>query len=224
MTDKTISVLVADDHKLFRSGIISLLENEREIFVVGEAENGDELVEKYFLLKPDVVLADISMPVLSGTDAIKKIKKTDDSIRVLFLSMHDDEEYIYYCLKAGGRGLISKNIMKGELILAIKRVYEGGNYFGANRTDDNLRDLMNKYQVFKDHNISGLEDFSQREDEILHLISEGLTSSEIAEKLFISKRTVDTHRTHLMQKLNLKSLPEFIKYAINYTTAKRKNN
>ena len=224
MTEKTISVLVADDHKLFRSGIISLLENEREIFVVGEAENGQELEEKYFKLKPDIVLVDISMPVLSGTDAVKKIKKTDDSIKALFLSMHDDEEYIYYCLKAGGKGLISKNIMKGELILAIKKVYEGGNYFGINRTEDNLRELLNKYQVYKDHNLAGIQDFSQREVAILQLISEGLTSSEIAERLLIGKRTVDTHRTHLMQKLNLKSLPELIKYAINYTTAKEKNN
>ena len=222
MIDKTISVLVADDHKLFRSGIISLLENEREIFVVGEAENGEELVEKYFKLKPDIVLVDISMPILDGMDAVKRIKKTDDSIRALFLSMHDDEEYTYYCLKAGGKGLISKNIMKGELILAIKKVYEGGNYFGTIKTEENLKELVNKYHVFKNRNLSGI-DFSQREVEILQLISEGLTSNEIAEKLLISKRTVDTHRTHLMQKLNLKSLPELIKYAINYSTAKGKN-
>jgi two-component system response regulator NreC len=222
MINKTISVLVADDHKLFRSGIISLLENEREIFVVGEAENGEELVEKYFRLKPDIVLVDISMPVLNGTEAVKKIKKTDDSVKALFLSMHDEEEYIYYCLKAGGKGLISKNIMKGELILAIKKVYEGGNYFGTNKTEENLKELVNKYQAFKSQTLSGI-DFSQREAAILQLISEGLTSNEIAEKLLISKRTVDTHRTHLMQKLSLKSLPELIKYAINYSSAKEKN-
>jgi len=222
MLNKTIRILVADDHKLFRSGIISLLENEREVLVVGEAENGDELVEKYFKLKPDVVLVDISMPGLTGTEAIKKIRRKDQSIKALFLSMHDDEEYIYHCRKAGGKGLISKNIMKGELILAIKKVYEGGNYFGINLTERRLNDLTSKYHVLMENPKGDIDILSPREEQILRFISEGLTSGEIAEKLFVSKRTIDTHRTNLMQKLDLKSLPELIRYAINYTTAKEK--
>ena len=224
MTDKTIRVLVADDHKLFRSGIISLLENEHEVFVIGEAENGEELVESYFRLKPDIILVDISMPVLSGTEAVKKIKKKDDSAKALFLSMHDDEEYIFFCFKAGGKGLVSKNIMKGELLFAIKKVYNGGNYFGINWTEEKLNDLVNKYRVVKDSGFVHIEEiFSQREARILELISEGLTSGEIAEKLFVGKRTIDAHRTHLMQKLNLRSLPELIKYSIHYKMAKEKN-
>jgi len=215
MPDLRIRLLIADDHNLFRSGIINLLENEKDIFVIGEAATGEEMVSKYFELKPNIILADISMPELNGIEALQKIRLRDNSVKVLFLSMFEGEEYIYYCIKAESMGLISKKVMKGELLYAIKSVHEGKRYFGIDLTEEKILEIINRFDKgnievdFKD------DVLSPREIQILKFISDGLTSNEMAEKLFISKRTIDTHRTHMMQKLNLKSLPELIKYAIN---------
>ncbi len=216
-----IRILLADDHQLFRSGIISLLKNVDEINIIGEAENGEELFEKFFEKKPDIILSDISMPLLSGTEAVMRILETDRSAKVLFLSMYDSEEYIYYSIKAGGLGLVSKNILKKELIKAIKIVNRGKRYFGNGWPEKNLSELLNRYdsiltpQVYYNNTYLSL-----REIEILKFISDGLTSKEIANKLRLSKRTIDTHRTNLMQKLYLKTLPELIKFAIQFTLNK----
>lgn len=219
--NQSIRIIVADDHALFRSGIMSLLEDAREIFVVGQVENGQELIDKYFELRPDVILTDISMPIFSGTEAVKTIKEKDPSVKALFLSMHEGEEYIYHCLKAGGSGLVSKNILKGELIFALRTIYNGNKYFGATWTEEKLEALMMKYDSADLANPTISSGLSAREIEILKFIGEGLTSSEIAEKTGISKRTIDTHRTHLMQKLNLKNLPELIRYAIQFSLRNR---
>ncbi|OGU29504.1 MAG: hypothetical protein A2057_14055 [Ignavibacteria bacterium GWA2_35_9] len=216
MNDNGIRILIADDHNLFREGIINLLETEIDVFIVGEADTGESLVIKYFELKPDVVLADISMPVLSGIDALKKLKELGESPKFLFLSMYDGDEYIYYCAKAGCYGLISKKVMKGELLFAIKTVNEGNKYFGMNITEKRVREIINNFDKKVERTGTGNELLTPREEQILRLISEGLTSSEIAERLLVSKRTIDTHRTHLIQKLNLKSLPDLIKYSINF--------
>ncbi|MCU7492697.1 MAG: response regulator transcription factor [Bacteroidota bacterium] len=215
----SIRIVVADDHSLFRSGIISLLEDAAEIFVVGEATDGGDLYEKYFELKPDVILVDISMPGVTGIEALKKILARDPSAKALFLSMHEGEEYVYHILKSGGKGLISKNVMKGELVYAIKTVYSGKKYFGAYWTEERLEELREKYSGGDGGGISvqlAEASLTQREIEILRLIGEGYTSNEIASKTGLSKRTVDTHRIHLMSKLGIKSLPELIKYAIQY--------
>lgn len=216
--NKKIRVIVADDHRLFRSGIMSLLADEREIYVIGEAKNGEELVNLFFEHKPDLLLVDISMPFLSGIEAVKEIRKKDRSVKALFLSMHDSEEYIYNVIKIGGLGLVSKNVMKGELVYAIKTAYEGNQYFGQNWTPDKLRDLKSRFEF-----LSGAEktedgvNLTPREREVLKLIGDGLTSQEIANRIHLSKRTVDSHRAHLLKKLGLNSLSELIKYAIKYS-------
>ncbi len=213
-----IKVLIADDHQLFRSGVISILKDTPEICVIGEAANGEELFKKFFELYPDVILTDISMPMLSGIEAVSMIKETLKLTKVLFLSMYDAEEYIYYCLKAGGLGLVSKNILKNELIEAIKTVNQGERYFGKEWTDHRLSVLLDRFDSILSSKIMFDNSLiSPRETEILKYISDGLTSKEIAVKLKLSKRTVDTHRTHLMQKLSLKSLPELIRFAIQFT-------
>ncbi|MGE5354505.1 MAG: response regulator transcription factor [Acidobacteriota bacterium] len=216
----SIRIVVADDHSLFRSGIISLLEDAAEIFVVGEATDGGDLYEKYFELKPDVILVDISMPGVTGIEAMKKILARDPSAKALFLSMHEGEEYVYHILQSGGKGLISKNVMKGELVYAIKTVYTGKKYFGAYWTDERLEELRQKYSAGDGGGGISIQlaaaSLTQREIEILRLIGEGYTSNEIAQKTELSKRTVDSHRIHLMSKLGIKSLPELIKYAIQY--------
>ena len=205
-----------DDHNLFREGIKNLLETEKDIFIVGEADTGESLVTKYFELKPDIVLADISMPQLSGINALKKLKEMGQSPKFLFLSMFDEDEYIYSCAKAGCYGLVSKKIMKGELLFAIKTVNEGKRYFGMNITEENIKEIIANFDKKAERTGNGYEFLTPREIQILKLISEGLTSSEIAERLFVGKRTIDSHRTHLIQKLNLKSLPDLIKYSINF--------
>ncbi|MGE5379236.1 MAG: response regulator transcription factor, partial [Candidatus Aminicenantes bacterium] len=115
MSENTIRVLIADDHNLVRGGIVSLLDSVSDIYVVGEADNGQDLISKYFEIKPDVVLTDISMPILTGIEAVKQIKKRDPSARILFVSVYEGNEYVYQILKVGGNGLVHKSIVKGEL-------------------------------------------------------------------------------------------------------------
>jgi two-component system response regulator NreC len=217
-----IRLLVADDHNLFRSGIINLLSDEKDIFVVGEAASGKELIERYFELKPDIVLADISMPDMDGIEALKKIKEKDPGVKFLFLSMYEGEEYIYYCNSAGGKGLISKKVLKGELLFGLQTVAENGKYFGTEIDEKKLEEISKKYNKKINPDDLTSDSLTPREKKILELIGEGFTSNEIAEKLFLSKRTIDTHRTHLIQKLNLKSLPELIKYAITFNISNNK--
>ena len=214
---ENIKILVADDHKLFRSGIMKILNGYDHFSAIAEAENGEELINKYFELMPDVLLVDISMPVLSGIEAIKKIKKTDATVKVLFLSMYDSEEYVYSCLIAGGSGLINKNSMEEELIFAIQKVSNNEKYFGKDYPEDKLKELLNRYKsIHQKSNIADISELTKREIEVLNLIGEGLTSLEIADKLMISVRTVESHRAHLIHKLDIKSLPELIKFAIEY--------
>ncbi len=214
----SIRVLIADDHQLFRSGVVSLLKDAEHIVIAGEAENGEELYNKYFEVKPDMVLSDISMPLISGIESIQKIKKEDETAKVLFLSMYDGEEFIYYTVKAGGLGLVSKNIVKDELVSAIKAVSEGKYYFGRNFKEEDLASLIEKFDSILSPKLllDGLP-LSPREIQTIKFISEGLTSKEIAGIIKVSKRTVDTYRTHVMQKLNLKSLPELIKFSIQFS-------
>ena len=128
MQNTTIKILVADDHKLFRRGIVKLLESHSNIYVIGEAENGQQLLDEYFKVSPDIVLVDIAMPVMTGLESVEKIKESDPKAKALFLSMFDNDEYIYKVLKSGGMGLINKNIMEGELIFAIEQVYNNRKY------------------------------------------------------------------------------------------------
>src|SRR3989337_1570920 len=195
MLTHIIKILIADDHELFRKGIISLLLHEEKIRILGEANDGKDLIYKYFKLKPDLVITDISMPELSGFEAVSILSDKDPGIRVIYLSMYGGEDYIYHCIKSGGSGLIHKNVTKKELLHAIKIISEGKKYFGQGFSDEQIEKL----------------------------IADGLTSNEIADKLYSAKRTVDTHRGRIMQKLKLNSFPELIKYAISYAAFKKKN-
>lgn len=212
-----IKILLADDHELFRKGLVGLIENEKNIEIVGEARNGNDLVEKYFILQPDLVIADISMPVLSGPEAVRKIKERDNKAKVLFLSMFHGEDYIYHCYKSGGMGLVSKDISKPELLKAITKVVVGKFYFGSDYTEVELEKIIKTYdEEFQELNITESIMLTAKEEEVLLLIGRGFTSIEIADKLHISKRTVDTHRSHLIQKLKLESMPQLIKYSVAY--------
>ncbi len=221
MFENDVTILLAEDHELVMEGIESLLHALPGYYVVGKAKNGKELIDKYFKLKPDVVLADINMPEMSGPDAMKEVLKTDPSALFLFLSMFQGEDYINMIYSAGGRGLINKDISKGELSLAIKLTAEGKYYFGPGWDVKKLEELKLKYEKKKGERPDGVESLlTVREREIIDLIAQGLTSKEIAEKLFLSKRTVDSHRARIMAKLDIHSLPEFIKLAVNLSKTK----
>ena len=220
MIENKFTILIADDHTLFRSGIISLIEGAEEIKIIGEASNGKELVRLYKELNPDLLLIDISMPEKTGLEAAKEIRERDKDVKILFLSMHEGTDYIYHTIKSGGNGLINKNILKAELLQAIKSVMTGKDYFGINYSESDIRDIVKKYDSFTEPPVFMQSSrLSEKEKEVLLLISEGLTSSEIAERMFIGKRTVDSHRISIMQKLQLNSLPELIRYSIDFSTA-----
>jgi len=218
-------ILIADDHKLFRAGIIKILSSIHNILIIGEAENGEELIRKYYELDPDILLADISMPLLSGVEAVKKIKETNENVKALFLSMYDSEEYVYSCLISGGMGLINKNCMEEELVNAIEMVFDGRRYFGKNYPEEKLEELLMSYETIRQKsNGRDVSALTKRELEILNLIGDGFTNSEIADRITISKRTAETHKFNIMHKLNIKSLPELIKFAIDFTHNEKTNS
>ena len=220
----TIKTLVADDHKLFRSGIIKLLKDHQSINIIAEAENGSELIERYFEVYPDIVLADIAMPQKSGLEAVSEIKKNDPEVKALFLSMYDNDEYKYKVLKSGGMGLINKNIMEGELTYAIEQVYNGEIYFRGNWTKDKLDLLVSEFESLENQQLIDNYVISFREEQILKMLTEGFTSQQMARKLEISKKTVDFYRSNIMRKIGLNSIAELVRFALKYFETKEDFN
>jgi len=213
---KKIRILVADDHNIVRQSIVGLIEANPEVCIIAEAEDGEKLVEKYFKFKPDVVVTDISMPRLNGLEAAKKILASDSKAKIIFLSIHNTDEYIYKCLKIGAKGLVGKDILIGELINAIETVAQGERYFlGKNETE--IKKIANGIENKKITDTGSLvEQLTHREKEVLRSLSLGLTSEEIADKLIVSKRVVDITRMSIMEKLGLKTLHQLIRFAVEY--------
>jgi len=214
---KPIRIIIADDHKLFRSGIISLLEDAEEILIVSEVESGEDLIEKYSEINPDLILVDISMPGINGIEAVKTIKKEHEDVKALMLSMYDSDEYVFYALKSGAKGLLSKNTMKGELIHAIKNVYSGKRYFGKTLNEEKLIELEKKYRMLVSTDLESFNRLNMKDKNILEYISKGMTSQEIADQYKVSKKAIDYYRSRIMQRLGIKSLPELISYAVRYS-------
>lgn len=204
-----IKILIADDHALVRSGIITLLKSEKEFTIVGEACDGEAAVDQVQNLNPDIVLMDISMPKQSGLEAAAIIRKKFPSTRVLILTMHDNEEYAYQIWNSGAGGYILKNSDKSELITAIKEVVGGRRFFS--RT---LSDKMVDYYKRRPKPAGDPAILTKREREIIKLIADGMTNQEIADRLFISPRTVDTHRSNIMQKLDVKNTAALVRFAL----------
>ncbi|MGE5496827.1 MAG: response regulator [Syntrophothermus sp.] len=218
-----IRLLIADDHGLFRKGIVNILVQSNIIDVVGEAQDGEELIEKYFQLKPDILLADISMPGMSGLEAFEKIFKKDPEAKALFLSMHDEEEYVYKVARAGGMGLINKNYLEEELYTVIEKVSRGETFFPFNITPSEFIDRYERYEQKKAEELSGdIGELTEREKEVFLLVGKGYSSSQIGEALQISDRTVSTHRAHIMDKLNLKTFHALFKLAVEYALKEKK--
>ena len=206
-----IRILLADDHTILRSGIRALLEVEPGLSVIGEAEDGRAAVSMACKLKPNVVLMDIAMPLLNGLEATRQIKIQCPDVKVLVLSMHDNEEYIRQALEAGAMGYILKDAAPGELIGAIRSVYRGEAVLSPAVTRLVIEDYLRWGGTRPQEESDSL---SPREREVLQLIAEGYTNKQIAEILSISIKTVQAHRNNLMQKLDLHDRGELIKYAI----------
>ena len=203
-----IRILVVDDHAIMRDGIRALLNLRDDIEIVGEASEGNEAIEKAEELAPDVVVMDIAMPGMDGLEATRRITKKNPKVKVLVLSQHDNKEYILSAIKAGVVGYVPKRALGLELVSAIRAVHQGDSYLYPSAAAAVIRDYL-KGAVKEPY-----DRLTAREREILTLIAEGHTSREIADKLFISLKTVLGHRTKIMEKLDLHNRSELIKYAI----------
>ena len=206
-----IRVLIADDHTILRDGIRSLLENEEDMLVVGEAEDGRAVVKLAKSLKPDVVLMDIVMPLLNGLEATRQIKVCCPHVKTLILSMHENEAYIRQALANGAMGYILKDAAARDLLGAIRAVVQGEAVLSPAITRLVIEDYLRWGDLDPPQEPDSL---SPREREVLQLIAEGYTNKEIADILAISIKTVQTHRANLMSKLDLHDRGDLIKYAI----------
>lgn len=210
---KLIRVILTDDHNIIREGLRSLLEDDEETEVVGEASNGKELLALLEHTPADVVLLDINMPVMDGYEAAKQVTERFPDTKVLALSMLNSEPFVQKMMENGASGYILKNTGKAELRSAIKLVAEGSQFMCADLAIRFLHKSSAPEDVSDKPNRGG-NVLSKRELEVLGLIAEGFTNAEIADKLFTSKRTIETHRQNILEKTNAKNTANLVKYAI----------
>jgi len=209
---RKIRILLADDHQLIRSGIRLMLERESDLSVVGEACDGREAVELAKSLRPDVVVMDIGMANLNGIEAAQQMTQNRPEVAIVMLSMHSDESYVLRALKAGARGYLLKDSAEADLFKAVHAVAGGKSFFSPAVSKVLLDDYVRKLKR------SGADDaydlLTPREREVLQLVAEGKSNKDIANLLNLSVYTVESHRANLMEKLNLRGLPELILYAV----------
>jgi DNA-binding NarL/FixJ family response regulator len=219
MEEMSIKVMVVDDHRIFRDGIISMFEHDNGIEIIGLASNGREALEKLMVMSPDVILLDLTMPVMGGIDLLKSMQGQASGPETLVMSMHADLAYVTEVIASGAKGYVCKaDIDRHELQEAIISVSRGETYFGRS-----IRLLMEQQFITgitssetPGHLEPGLEVLSKREREMLKMVMEGMSNQEIAESTFVSIRTVETHKNNIMIKLNMKNTVELVKYAIRH--------
>nr|WP_216855316.1 response regulator transcription factor [Paenibacillus alba] len=207
-----MKVLVVDDHAVVRSGLIMLLHGKQGIEIIGEAADGEEGIRAALELKPDVVLMDLNMPGMDGLAATAELRRLMPSLAILILSMHDDDEYLFRAIHVGASGYILKSSPHEELLTAIRSVAAGNAYLYPTAT----KRLMNEYieRLKQGENKDTFDTLSEREKEVLALIAKGFSNKEIAEQLIISVKTVESHKSNVMEKLGLKTRPELVKFAV----------
>src|SRR5919108_86620 len=207
----TIRLLLVDDHAVVRSGLRMLLENERDVEIIGEASSAYEAIEAAMRLKPSVILMDIGLPDLSGIDATREIKKNFPEVSIVALTIHEDEEYFFKMLEAGASGYVPKRAAPEELLTAIRVAATGQVYLYPSLAKLLVRDFLSGGRA-SDAPISS--DLTDREQEVLAYLAEGASNEQIAASLVISPKTVARHRENIMRKLNLHSRSELVRYAI----------
>ncbi|MBQ8055950.1 MAG: response regulator transcription factor [Paludibacteraceae bacterium] len=205
-----IKLLLVDDHKLFRNGLKILLENTGEFEVIGESGSGSEFLEQLKTLHPDVVMLDIEMPDINGIEATKRAIAIQPDLKIISLSMYEQDEYHYKMINAGAKGFLVKDTETAEVAKAIKLVHNGETYFSS---DILLNVVKNINKTKKEDEIK--YSLSTREKEVLEQICNGLSNQEIADTLFISRRTVEKHRSNLLEKTNCKNTANLVMFTIN---------
>ncbi len=210
----SITVFLADDHAVVRDGLCSLLEAQPDIDVIGDADDGREAVKQVARLTPDVVIMDIAMPELNGIEATRKIIEVCPSTQVIILSMYSTSEHIIRALQAGAHGYLLKESAGIEVVNAVRAVHDHHRYLSQKLSDRLIDDYSRNYQTGEAK--SPLARLSPREHEVLQLVVEGKSSAEIAETLSLSIKTVETYRSRLMTKLNIRDLPGLVKFAIQH--------
>jgi two-component system, NarL family, response regulator NreC len=207
-----VRILLADDHTVMRAGLRLLLERHENFEVVGEAADGRQAVEIAAEQKPAVVVMDVAMPHLNGVEAARQILSRNPDIAIVMLSMHSDESYVLRSLKAGARAYLLKDSAEADLIAAIQAIIEGRSFFSPG-----VRALLKEDYIYRLQKFGADDTYellTAREREVLQLVAEGRSNKEVASLLGLSLYTVETHRTHILQKLNLHSVPELILYAV----------
>jgi two-component system response regulator NreC len=200
--------MLVDDHAILRDGIRALISLHDDVEIIGEACEGKEAVEKALELEPDVVIMDITIPGMDGLEVTRRIKKKNAKIRILVLTQHDDKEYVLSSIKAGAAGYVPKKAMGSELVSAIRAVHRGESFLYPSAAAALIDDYRQQAEV------EPYDRLTAREREILTLIADGHSSRKIAEMLYISLKTVQGHRTKIMDKLDIRNRVELIKYAI----------
>ncbi|AYU56006.1 response regulator of the two-component regulatory [Staphylococcus piscifermentans] len=210
-----MKIVIADDHAVVRTGFSMILNFQEDMEVVDTAAEGVEAYQKVMQHHPDVLIMDLSMPPgESGLIATSKIVESFPDTKILILTMYDDEEYLFHVLRNGAKGYILKNAPDEQLVSAVRTVYRGDTYIDPKMTTSLVNEFVNSTGQDAKNTNDPFRILSKRELEILPLIAKGYGNKEIAEKLFVSVKTVEAHKTHIMQKLNLKSKPELVEYAL----------
>ena len=205
-----IKLIIADDHQLFIDGIKALLKSEKEISITGEALNGIDVISRIEENLPDIVLLDINMPGMDGLETTRELKKRFPQVKIIILTMHNQHEFISGLVSEGALGYILKNTGREELVQAIKTVYTGQAFFSKAVTETIMNNLHRKPAEEKLESVQ----LTKREKEVLKCIAEGLATKEIADRLFISINTVETHRKNLMTKINAKNVSGLVRFAM----------
>ncbi|NQU54042.1 MAG: response regulator transcription factor [Bacteroidetes bacterium] len=205
-----IKVIITDDHQLFREGLVNLLFSAPDIEVIAQAENGEEAIEKAKHFKPDVMLLDIAMPKMNGIEATRELKKIMPEIKIVAVSMHSDKQYVKGILEAGADGYLLKNCTYRQLTDAIQCVYSGKKFLSEDITELVISGYLDPSKAESD----SYSQLSEREKEVFLLFAEGKTTREIGEKLFISVKTVGTHKQNILEKLELKNNADIVKYSL----------
>ncbi|KEO83510.1 response regulator [Tumebacillus flagellatus] len=209
----SIRLLIADDHAIVRSGLSMLLNNQPDMDVIGTAADGGEAFDKALELRPDIVLMDLSMPPgENGLSATTRLKEAAPEIDILILTMHDDEEYLFRLLQAGASGYLLKSAPDNDLLNAIRTIHSGAAYLHPSATKSLISEFLQR--VHRGEDVERFQVLTDREQEILVLIAKGYANKEIAEKLIVSVKTVESHKAKIMEKLHMKTRPELVRYAL----------
>ena len=215
---KKSRIIVADDHSVVRSGLRLLLQSSPDFTVVAEAENGEEAVALVDRHKPDVVIMDISMPKLNGIEATGLMKQSNPDLKIIILTVHEDEEYVYQMLRAGASGYVLKSAGKKEIFAAIRSALSGDRFFSPGISKLIIEGFIRRDKEQRPGQEQPVtlsrQPLTRREVEVLQYIAQGFTNKKIAEALFLSIRTINTHRTNLMQKLDIHDTARLVRYAI----------